>query len=214
MHKRMLAAGVLVVAIAALAVGWTLVPGGQRGVADGAFSEAPATNVPQIPVPASATSVAAAQAALMDQIGLDRHFAEETGLNAAAISGSAAAYTFDRSDSTSLAGWTAVRVPLAGGGWCLELAGATSCTNSGPTASNPLVGVGVDIDGDRSGLPFAVVMVKAPDVEAVNFSCNGASYPARIVGEYVAFVSPSSAVSSADCTPKATLNDGEVVSEQ
>lgn len=145
---------------------------------------------------------------------LNRHDSHELEslLTADGIAGTREVYRFDSSLPGFPAGLPVYATPLAGGGECLLLGAGMWCTETGPTPKVPVVGGGLDVDGERSGDPFAIVGRKLPEVQSVTYTCGGTTYPAEIVGSLVVFVGPpSGAFRFDDCTQRATLANGEVL---
>jgi hypothetical protein len=109
-------------------------------------------------------------------------------------------------------GLSAYKTPLANGGFCISFANATSCTKQPPTHTEPVIGLGIDIDAERSGEPFVLIGIKAPDVVSVTYTCAGQTYPATLDGDVVAFVAPSATLRADDCVANAAFRSGDVVS--
>jgi len=138
---------------------------------------------------------------------------EDVGLTDGEIAATRPIYRFGAAAGSYAAGLDAYRAPLANGGYCIAFAAAVGCTRTPPNDTEPFIGLALDPDAERSGEPFVMVGIKAPDVRSVTYTCGGRSYPAAIAGDVVTFVAPSSSLRADDCTQNATLASGEVVSK-
>jgi hypothetical protein len=135
------------------------------------------------------------------------------GLTEAEIASTRSIYHFPSTIGSYAAGLDVYRAPLAKGGDCIAFAAAVSCTRIPPNDAEPLMGLGLDPDAERSGEPFVLISIKAPDVRSVGYTCGGRTYPATIAGDVVTFIAPSSSLRADDCTENATLASGKVVSK-
>jgi hypothetical protein len=135
------------------------------------------------------------------------------GLTDAEIASTRAIYHFPSTIGSYAAGLDVYRAPLANGGDCIAFAAAVGCTRIPPNDAEPLMGLGLDPDAERSGEPFVLISIKAADVRSVTYTCGGRTYPATIAGEVVTFIAPSSSLRADDCTENVTLASGKVVSK-
>lgn len=153
---------------------------------------------------------------LDDAIGFlnarDPEFQAGAGLSRAAIVRTAPILAFGDGLTNFARGLSAYKTPLANGGFCISFANATSCTKQPPTHTEPVIGLGIDIDAERSGEPFVLIGIKAPDVVSVTYTCAGQTYPATLDGDVVAFVAPSATLRADDCVANAAFRSGDVVS--
>jgi len=135
------------------------------------------------------------------------------GLSASDIAATRSIYHFPSTIGSYAAGLDAYLAPLANGGDCIAFAAAVGCTRTPPNDAEPLMGLGLDPDAERSGEPFVLISIKAPDVRSVTYSCGGRTYPATIAGDVVTLIAPSSSLRADDCTENVTLASGKVVSK-
>jgi hypothetical protein len=138
----------------------------------------------------------------------------EVGLTDSEIAATRSIYRFGAAGGSYAAGLDAYRAPLANGGYCIAFAAAVGCTRTPPNDAEPLIGLSLDPDAERSGEPFVLVAIKAPNVRSVTYTCGGPSYPAAIAGDVVTFVAPSSSLRADDCTENVILAGGKVVSKR
>jgi hypothetical protein len=138
----------------------------------------------------------------------------DVGLSDSEIAATRSIYRFGAAGGSYAAGLDAYRAPLTNGGYCIAFAAAVGCTRTPPSDAEPLIGLALDPDAERSGEPFVVVSIKAPNVRSVTYTCGGRSYPAAIAGDVVTFVAPSSSLRADDCTENVTLASGKVVSKR
>jgi hypothetical protein len=138
----------------------------------------------------------------------------DIGLTDSEIAATRSIYHFGAAGGSYAADLQAYRAPLANGGYCIAFAAAVGCTRTPPNDAEPLIGLGLDPDAERSGEPFVLISIKAPNVRTVTYTCGGRSYPAVISGDVVTFISPSSSFRADDCTENVTLADGKVVSKR
>jgi hypothetical protein len=136
------------------------------------------------------------------------------GLTDRDIAATQSIYHFGAAGGSYAAGLDAYRAPLATGGHCIAFAAAVGCTRTPPNAVEPVIGLGLDPDAERSGEPFVLISIKAPNVQTVTYTCRGRTYPATISGDVVTFIAPSSSLRADDCTENATLVGGKVVSKR
>jgi hypothetical protein len=175
------------------------------GVAQAARAHVSAPpNLPAAPI----KSVALAQQALQQE---SPAFVTKTGLTASDIAQTHNIFTFDTGLGNFAAGVGVYKTPLAGDGYCLTFAAATSCTQTGPTLTEPLVGIGFDPYLDRGGDPFVLISIRHPEVASVNYLCAGTTYPANITGDLVWFIAPTPSLSVEDCTEQVTFHDGQTL---
>jgi hypothetical protein len=137
----------------------------------------------------------------------------QVGLTASEIAATRSIYHFPPGGGSYAAGLDVYRAPLVNGGDCIAFAAAVGCTRIPPNDAEPLMGLGLDPDAERSGEPFVLISIKAPDVRSVTYTCGGRTYPATIDGDVVTFIAPSSSLRADDCTENATLASGKVVSK-
>jgi hypothetical protein len=138
----------------------------------------------------------------------------DVGLTDAEIASTRSIYHFPSTNPSYAAGLDAYQAPLPNGGYCIAFAAAVGCTRTPPSDTEPLIGLGLDPDAERSGEPFVLISIKAPNVRTVAYTCGGRSYPATISGDVVTFIAPSSSLRADDCTENATLVGGKVVSKR
>jgi hypothetical protein len=138
----------------------------------------------------------------------------DVGLTDAEIASTRSIYHFPSTNPSYAAGLDAYQAPLANGGYCIAFAAAVGCTRTPPSDTEPLIGLGLDPDAERSGEPFVLISIKAPNVRTVTYTCGGHSYPATISGDVVTFVAPSSSLAADDCTENVTLADGRIVTKR
>ena len=137
----------------------------------------------------------------------------DVGLTDGEIAATRSIYRFGAAGGSYAAGLEAYRAPLANGGYCIAFAAAVGCTRTPPNDAEPLIGLGLDPDAERSGEPFVLISIKAPNVRTVTYTCGGRSYPAVTSGDVVTFISPSSSFRADDCTENVTLVGGKIVSK-
>lgn len=138
----------------------------------------------------------------------------DVGLTDTEIAATRSIYHFPSTTGSYAAGLDAYRAPLANGGHCIAFAAAVGCSRTPPNDAEPLIGLGLDPDAERSGEPFVLISIKAANVRSVAYTCGGRSYPATISGDVVTFIAPSSTLRADDCTENVTLADGRVVSKR
>jgi hypothetical protein len=145
--------------------------------------------------------------------GMAASFRSEAGLTASVIADTRPIFTFDSSAGSFASGLSVYETPLPDGGFCLTFAGPTGCTHVAPSLTEPLMGVGFDPDGERSGDPFVIVSIREPSVASVNYVCAGNSYPAHISGDVVWLVSPAATLSLEDCSEQVTFQNGQTLTK-
>jgi hypothetical protein len=143
----------------------------------------------------------------------DRTFRRDIHLTPSALKTTHAIFTFPASLGRFPAGISAYRTDLPSGGFCITFEAPQTCTQRLPDRSEPLMGIGVDMDQERAGNPFVLISIKAPDVRTVSYTCAGTTYPTIMQGDVVAFVSPSSTLTPEDCVANIGFADGTSVTE-
>jgi hypothetical protein len=141
-------------------------------------------------------------------------FAADLGVTPEEVAATREIYRFADDDPNFAAGLSAYLTPLAHDGFCIAFAAGVSCSRKPPNAAEPLLGMALDPDAERMGEPFVVISVTAPGVRAVTYTCDGATYPAKLVDGVAAFVSPSASFRADDCVGNATLASGAVISKR
>jgi hypothetical protein len=136
------------------------------------------------------------------------------GLTDNEIASTRSIYHFPSTAGSFAAGLDAYGAPLANGGYCIAFAAAVGCSRIPPNDAEPLIGLGLDPDAERSGEPFVLISIKAANVRSVTYTCGGRSYPATISGDIVSFIAPSSSLRADDCTENVTLAGGKIVSKR
>jgi len=164
-----------------------------------------ATNGPVVPEMIGSASEAIAALTTLEA-------RSNVGLVQADIAATHAIHRFGAT-GTYAAGLSVYRTAFKGVGFCLTFAVATNCTRVPPSASEPLIGMALDPDAERTGEPFVLVSVKARGVRAVTYTCGGTTYPATISADVVTFTAPSSSLRADDCTQNVTLASEKVVSK-
>jgi hypothetical protein len=140
-------------------------------------------------------------------------FAADLGVTPEEVASTRELYRFDDTAPNFTAGLSAYWTPLAHGGFCISFAAGVSCSRTRPSTAEPLMGIGLDPDAERSGEPFVVISMTAPGVRSVSYTCAGATYPATFSDGVAVFVSPSSSLRADDCTGNAIFANGAVVSK-
>jgi hypothetical protein len=161
----------------------------------------------------TANYVRSTAAALTALETANAHFRNANGLTSAVIATTQEAFTFPAAAHGWQAGLGVYETRLPNGGFCLTFAVSSTCSHTGPSGDEPLIGIGFDPLGERSGEPFAIISVKAPTVRSVSYSCAGTSYPATITGQFVSFVSPSASISLDGCSEQVTFADGHTLTK-
>jgi hypothetical protein len=138
----------------------------------------------------------------------------DVGLTRSEIAATRSIYHFPSGAGSFAAGLDVYRAPLAGGGDCIAFAAAVGCTRTPANDAEPLMGLGLDPDAERSGEPFVLISIAAPDVRSVTYTCGGRTYPATIAGDVVTFIAPSSSLRADDCTENVTLPGGRIISKR
>ena len=138
----------------------------------------------------------------------------DVGLTDSEIAATRSIYRFGAAGGSYAVGLDAYRAPLPNGGYCIAFAAAVGCTRAPPSDAEPVIGLALDPDAERSGEPFVLIGIKAPNVQTVTYTCGGRSYPATISGDVVTFIASSSSLGADDCTENVTLAGGRVVSKR
>jgi hypothetical protein len=199
------------VTLLALAVLFAAGRAGSRSIRS-ALGVGTASGTPMVAPPAR-PPVATAADAEQALRATDRQFIADVGLTESDIATTHAIYTFDSRLGNFAAGMSVFKTSLRGGGYCLTFVRPTACTHVYPSATEPLIGIGYDPDGERSGQPFVVISLRNPSVKAVSYVCAGSTYPAAISGDVVTLIAPSSTISLNDCSEQVTFANGQVLTK-
>jgi hypothetical protein len=205
-HKQFFLAAVTLIALALL---FAAGRAGSRSIRS-ALGVGNASGTPMIAPTGARPPIATAADAEQSLRATDSDFIADVGLTESDIASTRAIYTFDSRLPNFAAGMSVFKTSLHGGGFCLTFVHPTTCTHVNPSAKEPLMGLGYDPDGERSGQPFVVISLRNPSVKSVSYVCAGSTYPASISGDVVTLIAPSSAISLNDCSEQVTFANGQV----